>query len=428
MEDKFSLRVGNILRHTQTNIPCPSIPHRLHLTHLLRILRSNIVRLRHVMSQIKQLPATISQSSKTPITLAYSLTPLVLPIHHTLVIPFVPLLKQRNKTASLVTKRLNAVATIERRIRSTGKFHTSRHHIKEIARLRHNRTLLRLRHTGRPMHNSRSSHTTMELRRLPITERRIHRPSPASMQIIICQLTTRRRRIMDNHLTITSAIMTVETANAMVLARSTIVRSKDNQSVVIKTTTLQLINNTTNILVHTVNHSRMHLHICSLESLVCLIRPFTAGRILNDRHLLSIDKAKFKHTIVTAFAHRIPTIIELTLILCNILFLCLHRPMRFLESNIHKERLAVGSHLVQHIYRLIRDEVGIIEVLGNAIGKERFLVMHKRERVEVIGNAPNGSPVLIEASVAWIGFDWCERTIVKRALMRKPFHLIGVVA
>ena len=102
--------------------------------------------------------------------------------------------------------------------------------------------------------------------------------------------------------------------------------------------------------------------------------------------------------------------------------------MGFLECHVHEERLAVYCHLVHHIDGFVGHIVGIVEVLGYAVGKDGLFVMNKREGVEVVRYAPDGSPVLIESPVAGISLDGGKGTVVEIALVREPFHLVGIVA
>ena len=248
------------------------------------------------------------------------------------------------------------------------------------------------------------------------------------MKIVIGELTTWRRRVSHYHLPVASAIVTVEVTDSVILGRGSVVGSKDDEGVVEDASSLQLRDDSTDILVHAINHGCMYLHVCRLKSLVGLVLPLSSGSICGNRHLVGIDETKFQHTLVATLAKHIPPVIELAFVLRDILRLCLHGPMWFLESDVHEEGLAVRGHFIHHIYRFVCHEIGIVEVLWNAIREDRLLVVDKREGVEVIGHAPNSSPMLVESSVAGIGLDWSKRTVIEGALMGKPLHLVFLVA
>ena len=54
--------------------------------------------------------------------------------------------------------------------------------------------------------------------------------------------------------------------------------------------------------------------------------------------------------------------------------------------------------------------------------------MNQREGVKVISHSPDGSPVLVEASVAGIGFNRSKGAVIEITLVREPLHLVLVIA
>ena len=230
------------------------------------------------------------------------------------------------------------------------------------------------------------------------------------------------------HLSAACTVVAVELSDAVVLAGRAVVAGEDDEGVVEDAATLQLVDDASNVLVHAVNHGGMNLHVGRLESLVWFVCPLASGGIRGDGHLIGTDESQLLHTLIATLAQDVPSLVVLTFVLRYVLRLCLNRPMRFLEGDVHEEGLAVGGHLVHHVDGLVCHEVGIVEVLGNALCEDGVLVVDEREGVEVVSHAPDGSPVLVEASVAGIGIDGCEGAVAEVALVREPLHLVAVVA
>ena len=428
MEDEFGLCFGNLLGDTQSYTLSPSVPKALHLAHLLGILGCHIIGFRKVVCEVEELPAAIGEGCKPPIAFADSFSSLVLPIKSTFFIPTLLVLKQWHETASLVAKRLDAIVIIGRGIGGAGQLQTSRHHIQEGARLRHDGSFLVFGHACRPMNDGRRCRSSMELCGLPISIRRIDCSCPTGMKIVVSKLTTRIRRVVHDHLPAACAVVPVKFAYRVVLGRSSVVGSENDEGIVEDVSTLQLRDDTTDILIHTVHHGSMHLHVCRLECLVGLVLPFASRSIRGNRHLIGIDKTEFQHTLVATLSEHIPPVVELAFILRYILGLGMKRPMRLLKSHIHEEGLAVRGHFIHHLYCLICHEICIVEILGNAVREDRFLVMNKGEGIEVVGNAPDGAPMLLETSVAGIGLYGSKRTVIEGTLMGEPLHLVCLVA
>ena len=409
MEDKFSLCLWNVIGDIQADTPCPCVPEGLHLTDFLWIFGSKIVSLRQVVFQIKQLPSAIGKSCQSPVALADGLAVLVLPIQGALVVPFILLLKQRYKAASLVAKRFDAIAAIEGWVRCFCQFQTCGHNIQEGTRLVHDGSLLFLGHTCGPMNDGGCSRSAMELCCLPVAVRCIDCSCPPGMQVIIRKLSSGGGRVVYYHLPVPGTVVAVEFSDIIVLAGCTIVRGKDYDGIIIDTPAFQFVYDTSYVLVHTVYHGGMYLHVGRLEGFVRLVLPFASGCIGGNGHLVRVDKPHLQHLLVSAFTHGV--------VFGNILRFGLNGPVRFLEGHIHKERLAVSSHFVHHIYSLICHKVRIVEILRDTIGKDSFLVMHHREGVKVVRNTPDSTPVLVKASVTWIGINWGKWPVVEITLV-----------
>ena len=222
--------------------------------------------------------------------------------------------------------------------------------------------------------------------------------------------------------------MAVEVADVVVLAGCPVIRREDDDGVIEDATALQFVYDAPDVLVHTVDHCSVHLHVGRLEGLVGLVLPRTARGIGGNGRLVGVNDAQLHHLLIAALSQDVPAIVIHALVFGNVLRLCLYGPMRFLEGHVHKEGIAVGRHLVHHVDGLVCHKVGIVEVAGDALGEDGLFVVYKREGVEVVGDAPDSAPVLVEAPVTGIGVDGCERTVIERVLVRQPCHLVGIVA
>ena len=222
--------------------------------------------------------------------------------------------------------------------------------------------------------------------------------------------------------------MAVEVADVVVLAGSAIIRGEDDDGIVEDAAAFQLVYDAPDVLVHTVHHCCVHLHVGRLEGLVGLVFPRTARCVGGYGCLIRVNDAQLHHLLIAALTQDVPAVVIHALVLGYVLRLCLYGPVGLLESHIHEEGPAVGRHLVHHVDGLVCHKVGIVEVAGDALGEDGLLVVYEREGVEVVGDAPDGAPVLVEPSVTGIGVDGCERPVVERVLVRQPCHLVGIVA
>ena len=73
--------------------------------------------------------------------------------------------------------------------------------------------------------------------------------------------------------------------------------------------------------------------------------------------------------------------------------------------------------LIKHRDGLLRHKIGAVEIFWNAVCEDGLLIVHEREWVEVVTDAPYRTPVLFEAAIAGVSIEWCEWSVVKRVLM-----------
>ncbi len=428
VEDQLSPRIRDVLRDTEADALGPSVPQSLHLAHLLGVFRREVVRLGEVVGEVEELPAATRKRGEPPVALADGLASFVLPVHHALVVPALFLLEQRHDATPLVGKRLDAVAAVERRIGRTRQLQAGGHDVEEAAGLRRDGSLLALSQARRPVDDGGSRRAAVELRCLPVAVGCVDSPCPACVQVVVGELSARNGSIADHRLPVSGAVLAVEVADGVVLARRAIIGCEDDEGVVEDAPSLQLVDDAPYVLVHTVYHGGMHLHVCRLEGLVCLILPLASGGIRGGRRLRGVNESQFLHPLVAALAQGIPAVVEPALVLGDVLRLGMQRPVWFLEGNVHEEGTAVGGHLIHHVDGLVRHEVGVVEVSRNAVREDRLLVVDKGEGVEVVRHAPDGAPVLVEAPVAGIGVEGCEGTVPEVVLMGEPLHLFRLAA
>ena len=172
----------------------------------------------------------------------------------------------------------------------------------------------------------------------------------------------------------------------------------------------------------------MYLHVGRLEFLVCLFLPVSARGILCLRSLLWQHQSEVYHALVPILAHLVPSAVILPLVLGYVGRLGVEGPMWSIVCDIEEEGFFSLGETVYVVDGALGDEVRGVEVRRNGIRIQSLLVVYERERVEVVDNSPDGAYVVVEASVAWIGVQRGERTVVERVLMREPLHLVGIVA
>ena len=183
-----------------------------------------------------------------------------------------------------------------------------------------------------------------------------------------------------------------------------VVLQEENQRVLPLPLRLQLRNDPSNALVHAVDLRGIDLHATALKGFVLhgfplLGRTPLGPSLIQHAQPFQLRPARGADVLVSA--------VVTALVFCNVGVLGMQRPVRRRECGVEEEwlSLVVAAVLPEELHRVIRDGVGVIELLRLILrvvcDSDDLVVPHQRTGIKVAARAVNGAIVTIEAALQW---------------------------